>query len=177
MNESLSVPLFSFYSTCSIYSLPKLRPAPTTIPRITTTIPCMRQSWCFVQTPMPAHRSVLAARLKILGTPDLDGSYGRGGIVVKLPEESRKELEEPLLEFVYVGSFAWGEDAETYYDNLGVVLYLAYCCRQTKIIWLSWWAWVQFLRTRGLYLSWVSVKSFLLFRNFIFVSLIKLHKQ
>ncbi|KAK9230735.1 hypothetical protein WN944_023707 [Citrus x changshan-huyou] len=55
---------------------------------------------------MPAHRSVLAARLKILGTPDLDGSYGRGGIVVKLPEESRKELEEPLLEFVYVGSFA-----------------------------------------------------------------------
>ncbi|KAK9233648.1 hypothetical protein WN943_023899 [Citrus x changshan-huyou] len=48
---------------------------------------------------MPAHRSVLAARLKTLGRPDLDGSYGRGGIVVKLPEESRKELE-PLLDIL-----------------------------------------------------------------------------
>ncbi|KDO53950.1 hypothetical protein CISIN_1g047014mg, partial [Citrus sinensis] len=53
------------------------------------------------ETPMPAHKGVLATRSKILGMPNLDGSYGCGGIV-KLPE-SREELE-PLLEFLYVGS-------------------------------------------------------------------------
>ncbi|KAL9421803.1 hypothetical protein AB3S75_034137 [Citrus x aurantiifolia] len=111
------------------------------------------------ETPMPAHKSVLAARSKILGMPDLDGSYGRGGIV-ELPE-SREELE-PLLEFLYVGSlpeekmqkhimtlFKAAYKYEIWYlwelcarhclsslisSNDLEVLYLAYCCRHQALL-------------------------------------------
>ncbi|KAH9767429.1 BTB/POZ domain-containing protein [Citrus sinensis] len=111
------------------------------------------------ETLMPAHKSVLAARSKILGMPNLDGSYGRGGIV-ELPE-SREELE-PLLEFLYVGSLpeekiqkhimtlskaAYKYDIQ-YLGELCVrhslsslissndleVLYLAYCCRHQALL-------------------------------------------
>ncbi|KAK9189645.1 hypothetical protein WN943_018243 [Citrus x changshan-huyou] len=111
------------------------------------------------ETLMPAHKSVLAARSKILGMPNLDGSYGRGGIV-ELPE-SREELE-PLLEFLYVGSLpeekmqkhimtlskaAYKYDIQ-YLGELCArhslsslissndleVLYLAYCCRHQALL-------------------------------------------
>lgn len=111
------------------------------------------------ETLMPAHKSVLAARSKILGMPNLDGSYGRGGIV-ELPE-SREELE-PLLEFLYVGSLpeekmqkhimtlskaAYKYDIQ-YLGELCArhslsslissndleVLYLAYCCRHKALL-------------------------------------------
>lgn len=116
---SHSVPLF-YSTTCSIYQPKGPHPPPSPA------------TWCFVQIPIPAHRSVLAARLKILGTPDLDGSYGRWDSQTSWESRRARASSRVCLR----RELAWGEDTETYYDNLGV-LYLAYCCRTRSSAFLS----------------------------------------
>lgn len=116
---------FLFYSTCSIYSLPK-GPHPPPSPACDMMLSSDSHA-CTQKRTRCKIKNLGQARFRWIVWTWWDSRQTSWGESQRARASSRVCLRWEL---------AWGEDTETYYDNLGV-LYLAYCCRTRSNAFLS----------------------------------------